>query len=39
MHKMVKFPLGGIMLLRERIVSNLVRNFIPEKSHKSIMLR
>ena len=23
----------------EKIVSNLVRNFIPEKSHKSIMLR
>ena len=22
-----------------QIVSNLVRNFIPEKSHKSIMLR
>ena len=23
----------------EKIVSNLVRNFVPEKSHKSIMLR
>ena len=27
------------VLLRSLIVSNLVRNFVSEKSHKSIMLR
>ena len=27
------------LLKDESIVSNLVRNFVPEKSHKSIMLR
>ena len=28
-----------VMCWLKKIVSNLVRNFIPEKSHKSIMLR
>ena len=28
-----------IIILNQKIVSNLVRNFVPEKSHKSIMLR
>lgn len=30
---------AGLTMKFVQIVSNLVRNFIPEKSHKSIMLR
>lgn len=33
------FDICLIVLVNQKIVSNLVRNFIPEKSHKSIMLR
>ena len=31
--------INSLLFLNLLIVSNLVRNFIPEKSHKSIMLR
>ena len=36
---MTEFIQGNIQTHLESIVSNLVRNFVSEKSHKSIMLR
>ena len=35
----ISFVNGSFRLGEFKIVSNLVRNFVPEKSHKSIMLR
>ena len=34
----IKYSITSLIESSE-IVSNLVRNFVPEKSHKSIMLR